>query len=57
MGTKAVVTDECAHEILAGVKALDPDNQEKFAGLKTMAEKVELDKKVRAAFAAGQPML
>ncbi|CAE7529107.1 unnamed protein product, partial [Symbiodinium necroappetens] len=54
MGKKAVVTEECADEILAGVKALDPENQEKFAGLKTMAEKCKLDKHVRQAVAAGR---
>ena len=49
--TTASVEDieSCAPTILAGVKALDADNEQKFAGLKTMAEKLELDKHIQEA--------
>ena len=49
MGKKVkLVSQDCVEEILEGVKALDPENQEKFAGLKTMAEKIEEDKRFQA---------
>ncbi|CAE7359418.1 unnamed protein product, partial [Symbiodinium sp. KB8] len=46
-GTSPTVAEDCSEEILSGIKALDPDNQEKFAGLRSMAEKVEVEKQVR----------
>ena len=47
LGRKPLLAEDCADEILEGVKALDPDNQEKFAGLKSMAEKIEFERKVK----------
>ncbi|CAE7240238.1 unnamed protein product, partial [Symbiodinium sp. CCMP2456] len=46
-GISPTVPEDCSEDILSGIKALDPDNQEKFAGLRSMAEKVEVEKQVR----------
>ena len=40
------MSDTCSAEVLAGVKALDPDNQHKFGGLRDMAERLELQQEV-----------
>ena len=48
LGTKiSSMSEDCAAEILDGVKALDQDNQQKFAGLSDMAQKVEIEQKIQ----------
>ena len=46
-GKKASLSEEIADEVLYGVKALDPENAEKFSGLRGLAEKVDLQKRVQ----------
>ena len=48
----AGVTEDTAPDILAGVKALDPDNAEKFSGLRSVAELLEFNLRVREAVKA-----
>ncbi|CAE6964982.1 unnamed protein product, partial [Symbiodinium sp. CCMP2456] len=41
------MTEACAADVLAGVKLLDRDNGEKFAGLAAVAQKIETDFKIK----------
>ena len=53
MGGKGVSLSEgIADEVLAGVQALDADNQEKYAGLKNLAKQVEESKQRQGRGAA-----
>ena len=47
VGKVRKVTDEVADEVLEGVKLLDPDNAMKYSGLREVAEKVDIQRRVR----------
>ena len=48
------MTEACAVDVLAGVKLLDRDNGEKFAGLAAVAQQIETDFKIKEAMKPGR---
>ena len=46
-GKQKLLSEDIADEVLEGIRALDPENAEKFSGLRQVAEQVDVQKKVQ----------